>query len=44
MANQGSYFHRSSSTTRLSARRAGIDIDLPKPHLPVTEQEETDIM
>jgi hypothetical protein len=28
----------------IAARRAGIEIDLKKPHLPVTEQEQTDTM
>jgi hypothetical protein len=26
-----------------SAKRLGIDVDFPKPHLPVTEQEQADI-
>lgn len=42
---QGGYvFHRHNSRVIQSARRAGINIDVPKPHLPITEQEEADIM
>jgi hypothetical protein len=35
---------RNSSRMRQAARRAGIDIEEPSPHLPLTEQEETDTM
>ena len=32
------------SRLRKAARKVGIDIDRPEPHLPVTEREETDTM
>jgi hypothetical protein len=35
---------RNTSKARQAARRVGIIIEQPQPHLPVTEQEETDIM
>ncbi len=35
---------QSSSKATQSAKRAGIIIDIPTPHLPVIEQEETDTM
>lgn len=35
---------RNVSRARRNARRFGIDIELPQPHLPMTEQEETDTM
>jgi hypothetical protein len=34
---------RRPSRTILAAKRAGIEISLPKPHLQVTEQEQSDI-
>lgn len=33
-----------TSRTRQAARRVGIVIESPQPHLPITEQEETDTM
>jgi hypothetical protein len=45
MASSGGYmFYRHNSRVIQAARRAGINIDIPKPHLPVSEQEETDTM
>jgi hypothetical protein len=45
MADTGNYaVYRHNSRAILAARRAGINIDIPKPRLPVTEQEETDTM
>lgn len=35
---------RNTSRARQTARRLGIVIDSPSPHLPMTEQEQTDIM
>jgi len=35
---------RNVSKTRRIARRVGIDIESPAPHLPYTEQEAADIM
>lgn len=32
------------SKARQTAKRLGIKIESPEPHLPVTEQEETDTM
>ena len=40
----GYVLHRHNSRLIQSARKAGIEIDIPKPHLPLTEQEETDTM
>ena len=34
---------RNISKARQAAWRLGIKIETPEPHLPVTEQEETDI-
>ncbi len=34
---------RNISRARQTAKRVGITIESPRPHLPVTEQEETDI-
>jgi hypothetical protein len=39
----GTTIHRKSSPARVSARKLGINIPTPKPSLPDTEQEETDI-
>ena len=33
-----------NSRLRRAAKKAGIEIDRPLPHLPQVEQEETDIM
>ena len=35
---------RNVSRARLAARKVGIVIEPPQPHLPMTEQEETDTM
>ena len=35
---------RNTSRLRQEARRVGIIIEPPKPHLPMTEQEQTDTM
>lgn len=40
----GNMLHLHNSRLIHSARRAGIDLDIPKPHLPLEEQEESDIM
>lgn len=34
---------KNASRMRQEARRLGIKVDPPKPHLPMTEQEQTDI-
>lgn len=45
MARLGGYVARRHNSRLIqSARKAGIEIDIPKPHLPFTEQEETDTM
>jgi hypothetical protein len=36
--------NRRSSKTMLAAKKAGIDIVLPSPHLDVVEQEQADTM
>lgn len=35
---------RNTSRARQTARKLGIEINSPSPHLPVTEQEQTDTM
>ncbi|MGH7239616.1 MAG: hypothetical protein ACREHG_06070 [Candidatus Saccharimonadales bacterium] len=35
---------RSASRRIVLARRAGLSIDIPEPHLPVVEQEQADTM
>jgi hypothetical protein len=39
-----SVLKRRTSRTMQVARRIGIEVDVPKPHLPITEQEQSDIM
>jgi hypothetical protein len=40
----GPLIQRRASRTRQVAKRVGIDMEAPEPHLPVVEQEETDTM
>ncbi len=35
---------RNISRTRVAARKVGIKIESPRPHLPLTEQEQSDTM
>jgi hypothetical protein len=45
MADNGAaMIKRNNSRMRQSARKAGIKIETPEPHLPITEQEQADTM
>lgn len=41
--NKQQLSRRTPSKRMQAARRAGIDIEVPQPHLPVMEQEQADI-